>query len=186
MLEAEERGPALKNRLVGEYQGLLDREPLKAADGVKHFRDTLRPHFIKGAQSVSLWRFYQVIRARRGNVAMVKWISLLLKPLKDSCMDTLPMSTPREEQRQNQYLADLTQENVERQRRSAEVLDPNSQATRDRWYATQVSNHERLFPFSDNLTTWMFIVASDLSEAQEREDHKFPSLRRMNVTAYTF
>ena len=48
VLEVEKRGPALKTR-----------KPLRAADGVKYFRDTLRPHFIKGAQSVILWRFYQ-------------------------------------------------------------------------------------------------------------------------------
>ena len=36
----------------------------------------------------------------------------------------------------------------------------------------QVTTHERLFPFSDNLTTLMFIVASDLSDAQrERATH---------------
>ena len=38
VLEAEKRGPALKNRLVGDAQmfnGLLDREPLRATDGVK-------------------------------------------------------------------------------------------------------------------------------------------------------
>ena len=55
VLEAEKRSPALKNRLVGDaelHKGLLNRESLRAADGVKHFRDTLRPHFIKGAQSV--------------------------------------------------------------------------------------------------------------------------------------
>ena len=83
---------------------------------------------------------------------MAKWIgkfSLLLKSLKDSWMDMLPMSTMSEERRQNQYLADVTQENVQRQRRSAEVLDPNEPETRDKWYATQVSNHEKLFPFSD-------------------------------------
>ena len=60
VLEAEKRGPALKNRLVGDaemYKRHLDREPLRAADGVKYFKDTLRPHFIKGAQSVFLWRF---------------------------------------------------------------------------------------------------------------------------------
>ena len=54
-------GPALKNRLVGDTEmqkGLLDREPLRAADGVQYFRDTLRLHFIKGAQSVFLWRFF--------------------------------------------------------------------------------------------------------------------------------
>ena len=54
VLEGEKRGPAPKNRLVGDaemYKGLLDREPLRAADGVKYFRDSLRPHFIKGAQN---------------------------------------------------------------------------------------------------------------------------------------
>ena len=48
VLEAGKRGPALKNRLVGDaelYRGLLNREPLRAADGVKYFRNTLRPHF---------------------------------------------------------------------------------------------------------------------------------------------
>ena len=46
VLEAEKRGPTLENRLVGDaemYKGLLDREPLRANDGVKYFRDTLRP-----------------------------------------------------------------------------------------------------------------------------------------------
>ena len=115
MLEAEKRGPALKNRLVGDaemHEGLLDREPLKAADGVKCFRGTLRRYFIKGAQSVFLWRFSQFTRARRGNIEMAKWIgefSLLLKLLRDAWMDMLPLSTMSEERRQNQYLADVTQ-----------------------------------------------------------------------------
>ena len=50
VLEPEKRGPALKNRLVGDagmHKGLLDREPLRAADGFKYFRNTLRSHFIK-------------------------------------------------------------------------------------------------------------------------------------------
>ena len=40
VLEAEKRGPALKNRLVGDaemYKGLLDRESLRTADGFKYF-----------------------------------------------------------------------------------------------------------------------------------------------------
>ena len=132
------------------YKGLLDREPLRAADGVKHFKDTLRRHFIKGAQSVFLWRFFQFTRARRGNIEMVKWIG----------------TTMSEERRQNQYPADVTQENAERQRGSAEVLDPNAKETQDKWYATQVSNCGQLFPFSDSLTTLMFFVVSDLSQEQ--------------------
>ena len=131
MLEARKRGPALKNRLVGDAEmqkGLLDRESLRAEDGCKYFRDTLRPHFIKGPQSVFLW-MYQFIRARRVDIEMVKWIgkfSVLLKCLRDAWMDMLPITTTSE----------------------------------------QVTKHERLFPFNDNLTTLMFIDASDLSEAQ--------------------
>ena len=98
VLEREKRGPALKNRLVEDaemHKGLLDRESLRTADGVKYCRETLRRHFIKGAQSVFLWKFYQFNRARRGSVEMVKWIGLfplLLKHLRDAWMDMLPMS----------------------------------------------------------------------------------------------
>ena len=194
VLEAEKRGPALKNWLVGDadmYKGLLDRESLRVADGVKYFRDAQRPHVIKGAQSVFLWTLCQFTRARRGNVENVKWIgqiSLLLKRLKDSWMDMLPMSALSVEQRQNQYLADVAQENAERQTRSETALDPNAPATRERWNAAQVSNHKSLLPFSDNLTTLMFTVASDLSEAQREWNSQVNSLSllRMDITACTF
>ena len=48
VVEAGKRGPALKNRLVGDaemHKGLRNRESLRAEDGVKYFRDTLRPPF---------------------------------------------------------------------------------------------------------------------------------------------
>ena len=130
--------------------------------------------------------FYEFHRARRGNIEMVKWIgnfSLILKRLKDSWMDMLPMSTLSKEQRQNQYLADVAQVNADRQTRNVELLTP--QATRDRWNATQVSNCERLLPFSDDMTTLMFIVASDLSTAQRERLTSSLSLRGTNVTTYT-
>ena len=120
VLEAEKRGPALKNRLVGDaelHKRPLNRESVRAADVVKYFRDTLKPHFIKRAQSVFLGRFYQFTRARRGHVEIVKWIgkcALLLKRLKDSWMAMLPMSALTEEQRKSEYLADVAQEDVER------------------------------------------------------------------------
>ena len=126
---------------------------------------------------------YQFIRARRGDIEIVKWIgkfSLLLKRLRDAWMDMLPMSAMNEERRRNQYLADVTQESEERQRRNVDTLDPDAQETRDRWNATQVTTHERSFPFSDNLTTLMFIVASDLSEAQKERLTSSLSLKGMN------
>ena len=35
---------------------------------------------------------------------------------------------------------------------------PEAPETREGWNATQMVNHEALFPFSDNLTTLMFLV----------------------------
>ena len=45
------------------------------------------------------------------------------------------------------------------------ALDPGATEIRDRWNANQVNNHGRLFLFSDNLITLMFVVASDLGVA---------------------
>ena len=39
------------------------------------------------------------------------------------------------------------------------------------WYPTQVSNHEKLCPFSDNLTTLRFIVVSDLKSMYLRKSN---------------
>ena len=50
----------------------------------------------------------------------------------------------------------------------------------------EVTTHGRLFPFSDNLTTLMFIVASDLSEAQRERLTSSLSLKGVNVAACTF
>ena len=110
---------------------------------------------------------------------MVMWIgkcSSLLKRLKGSWMDMLPMSALSEEQRQNRYLADVAQENAEELARGGTALDLNTPENRERSNTAQVNNHESLCSFSDNLTTLMFIVASDLSEAQrerQRETHQF-------------
>ena len=100
---------------------------------------------------------------------MVKWIgkySLLLKRLKDVWMDMFPVSVMSQEHRENQYRADVAREILKDKKRNEEALDLNVQATRDHWHATQVANHERSFPISDNLTTLVFTVASDLGEVQ--------------------
>ena len=101
VLEAGKRRPALKNRLVGDaemHRGLLNRESLRAEDGVMYFKDTLTPHLIKGAHSIFLWSFDRFSPARRGHTEMVKWVgkfSLLLKRLKDAWKDMLPISATR-------------------------------------------------------------------------------------------
>ena len=64
VLEAETSRPGTEEQTCWRCRNVqrtyIDGEPLRAADGVKYFRDSLRLHFIRGAQSVILWRFFQV------------------------------------------------------------------------------------------------------------------------------
>ena len=66
-LEQEKWGPALRNRLEGEafvYKRLPDRDELRQPNGrgVEYFERTLRPHFVKGAQTVFLYRFMKFMK----------------------------------------------------------------------------------------------------------------------------
>ena len=119
VLEVSKGGAALKNRLFSELQksikGRLNRESLRADDGVKYFRDTLRPHFIKGAQSVFFW----------SGTEMVDWIGkFFFSPEAfERFMDGLvtvvchESATKRERERESQYQADVTHLNAERRNR---------------------------------------------------------------------
>ena len=74
-------------------------------------------------------------------------------------MDLLPLSAMTELQRDSQYQADMTQIN-ERRSRTGAHMDPNQQTTMDNWYPTHLPTLERLFPFSNNLTMLIFVIAS--------------------------
>ena len=88
--------------------------------------------------------------------------------VKDAWMDMLPLSVMSQGQRDNQYRADVARTSIAMRRRNDVGLDPHVQTTKDHWHATQVSINEKSCPFSDNLTTLMFIVANNFSEVQER------------------
>ena len=78
-LEPEKRGPALRNRLEGEasvYKLLLDRDLLRdPVHGVNYFKRFLCPHFIKGAQTVFLYRFMQFMKHNRGTMDLQRWMT---------------------------------------------------------------------------------------------------------------
>lgn len=70
-LTAEKHGPSLKNTLHGQasfYKHMLNNETLRDPDlGVAHFKDVLRPFFVKGIDHVFLFRFLQLFRMYRGS-----------------------------------------------------------------------------------------------------------------------
>ena len=99
-LDAEKRGPALRNRLEGDAavcKPLLDREALRdPEDGVAYFKRTLRPHFVKGSQSVFMWRLFQLMRFYRGSQDFLRWIgkfSVTRKRLADAWGDLFEPAT---------------------------------------------------------------------------------------------
>ena len=85
-LEQEKWGPALRNRL-GEapvYKRLLDQGELRQPNGrgVEYFKSTPRPHFVKAAQTVFLYR-----------MDLTKWMTRFQidgRRLAESWMDLLP------------------------------------------------------------------------------------------------
>ena len=97
----------------------------------------------------------------------------------------LPISEVSQEQRETKYRADVDQLNEDRRRRGLANLEVTLQETRNQWQGTPVTNHERSLPFSDSLTTLMFVVASDLSDNQREGLTRTLSLRGMSVPACT-
>ena len=97
-LESEKWGPALRNRLEGEasvYKRLLDRDDLRQPNGrgVDYFKRTLRPHFVKGAQTVFIPRFMKFMKNNRGNGDFMKWMTRFQidgRRLEEAWMDLLP------------------------------------------------------------------------------------------------
>lgn len=77
-LPAEKHGPSLKNALVGSAafcKNMLNNETLRDPDlGVAHFKDVLRPFYVKGVNHVFLLRFLQLFRQYWGNQEFVQWI----------------------------------------------------------------------------------------------------------------
>jgi hypothetical protein len=98
-LDADKHGPSLKNALIGSasfYKSMLDNALLRDPDrGLAHFKDTLRPYFVKGVNHVFLWRFLQMFRTYRGQSEFVHWIGrfeIAQKRLLASWSDLLDIS----------------------------------------------------------------------------------------------
>ena len=84
----------MRNRLEGDaaqYKRLLDRELLgDPVEGVSYLKRFLRPHFIKGAQTVFLHRFMQFMKHNRGTMDLQRWMTrfqLTAERLIESWMD---------------------------------------------------------------------------------------------------
>ena len=157
-LDPEKHGPSLKNALVGAasfYKSMLDNTLLRDADrGLSHFKDTLRPYFVKGVNHVFLRRFLQLLRTYRGQHEFVHWIGrfeIAQKRLLASWADLIDLSdlpevgTP-------EFMAALTEE----QRQQFNVLQTDEE--RATYQTTLVENKPWLIGEINTRTTFHFLT----------------------------
>ena len=189
VISGEKQGPNLRNRLIDDaqmYKPLLDRVKLMDPDnGVQYFKDTLRPHFVKGKEHVFLWRFLLFFRCYRGNQDMTRWIGRFIitrKRLHDAWMDLFPEYNINSER----YLQDVQITSAAQVAAGGPAVDPNSTDVFDEWMVAQRRRHAAAFPLGDHLVTMMFIVAADLSESHRERLVSTMSVRGIQLASYTF
>ena len=176
-LEAEKWGPALRNRLEGEasvFKRLLDREELRQPNGrgVEYFKRTLRPHFVKGAQTVFLYRFMRFMKNNRGNGDLMKWMTRFQidgRRLEESWMDLcqeLDLTSPA-------IVAEVTaRRNAHNNAQAALFAADNNhvvipwtdemiQAVHNEAIGLHRQAHRDLFPLSPNLIALIFISTAE-------------------------
>ena len=199
-LEAEKWGPALRNRLEGEasvYKRLLDREQLREPNGrgVEYFKRTLRPHFVKGAQTVFLYRFMRFMKNNRGNAELMKWMTRFQidgRRLEESWMDLCPeldLTSPA-------IVAEVTaRRNAHNNAQAALFAADNNhvvipwtddmiQAVLNEAIGRHRQQHRDLFPLSPNLIALIFISTADLSQDQRQSLTSIMTHRNRTMDQY--
>ena len=173
-LDADKHGPSLKNALIGsasfyKSMSMLDNALLRDPDrGLAHFKDTLRPYFVKGVNHVFLWRFLQMFRTYRGQSEFVHWIGrfeIAQKRLLASWSGLLDLSDLPEAGTQA-FTAAPTDE--QRLHYNGIATDEDrlayQQEIREQTITNRRTRHAAQFPLSDNLMSLVFLVQADLNE----------------------
>ena len=192
-LTPERLGPSLKNALVGAaefYKNMLNNADLRHPEnGVRHFKDTLRPYFVKGVNHVFLWRFLQLFRCYRSNQEFVLWIGrfeVTSRRVLTAWMDLFHHDIPEVTTIEffNLLTPALRQE-------VNDLQDPEDQRQRlTELREAQINNlrngHRGQFPLTDNLMSLVFLVQADLNENQRERFVTSMSLRQIDMAQYTY
>ena len=199
-LESEKLGPALRNRLEGEaavYKRLLDRDDLRQPNGrgVDYFKRTLRPDFVKGAQTVFLYRFMKFMKNNRGNGGLMKWMTRFQidgRRLAEAWMDLLPeldLTTPVVQaevlrQRNAHTAAQNAAAAADDQHMIEPWADEMEQAIYDEAIRLHKQAHRELFPLSQSLIALIFISTADLSQDQRQSLTSIMTHRNRTMDQY--
>ena len=181
------RGPALRNRLEGDaaqYKRLLDRDLLRdPTEGVNNFKRFLRPHFIKGAQTVFLYRFMQFMKQNRGTMDLQRWMArfdLLANRLIESWMDLQPDLTVNDQIvittiAERRTLHDEQQQNLAGIAKATPGAAPHvivpwtddmSRLVLQNLNVARGNEQRQRFPLSENLSALIFVSLADMTQDQ--------------------
>ena len=139
---------------------------MKKKDGVDYFLNTLRSQYIKGVHNIFLFRLVQYLNLKRGRLDISRWLvknQLMQKRLKNAWMDLQDPVTASSEDYEEQKTS-LREYNrsqnpqINMPTEQDEILKQINDLLKKR--------HEAKFPFSDNLYTLLFLIASQLHESQ--------------------
>ena len=156
---------------------------------MRHFKDTLRPYFVKGVNHVFLWRFLQLFRCYRGNQEFVLWIGrfeVTSRRVLTAWMDLFHHDIP--EVTTVEFFALL---NAAVRQEINDLQDPDEQRQRlTEIREAQINNlrngHRGQFPLTDNLMSLVFLVQADLNENQRERFVTSMSLRQIDMAQYTY
>eukprot|EP00435_Cladocopium_sp_Y103_P018922 s1589_g4.t1 len=173
------------------YKSMLDNALLRDPDrGLAHFKDTLRPYFVKGVNHVFLWRFMPLFRTYRGQNEFALWIGrfeIAQKRLLASWNDLLDLANLPEVGTAD-FLAALT---AARQAEMANLPDDDAgrayQVTlRETTIANRRRDHMAMFPLPDNLMSLIFLAQADLNEQQRERFVSGMNIRQISIPQYTY
>eukprot|EP00435_Cladocopium_sp_Y103_P061046 s669_g22.t1 len=156
------------------YKSMLDNALLRDPDrGLAHFKDTLRPYFVKGVNHVFLWRFLQLFRTYRGQNEFVHWIGrfeIAQKRLLAPWSDLLDLAD----------LPDFAEVGT------ADFLPALTAAQQAEMANLPDDDARRMFPLSDNLMSLIFLVQADLNEQQRERFVSSMNIRQISMLQYTY
>ena len=167
---------------------MLDNALLRDPDrGLSHFKDTLRPYFVKGVNHVFLWRFLQMFRTYRGQSEFVHCIGRFEIAQKPSWSDWLDLSDLPEVGTAEFTAAFTDEERLHYQQLTTDEERLNYQVTlREQTITNRKAQHQNQFPLSDNLMSLIFLVQSDLNEQQRERFVSSMNIRQIAMPQYTY
>ena len=171
-IDVKQRGPHLRNRLTGSaiaFKPQFDKAKLKEEDGVEYFLDFLRPHHLKDADAVFLFRLVQYMRIHRGKQDFGSWVQkfdVMKLRLHEAWMCTLDPLVLKDGETMEVNYNEEVRACCKRERPQIEMgslAEESKLALVKKW---REHDHKDNFPFNDHLFAMLFLLQSDLNDAQ--------------------